>query len=64
VTQATYERYQSYEGQQFPSLITIKRPVDEYSLKIDVTKLTLNETFEADQFELKIPAGVTVRKLQ
>jgi outer membrane lipoprotein-sorting protein len=64
VTQATYENYQTYQGQLFPALITIKRPVDEYSLKIDVTKLTLNETFEADQFELKIPAGVTVRKLQ
>ena len=33
-------------------------------LKIDVTKLTLNEPFEADQFVLTIPPGTTVQKLQ
>jgi outer membrane lipoprotein-sorting protein len=63
VTQATYEGYQNYGGQQFPSVITIRRPADEYSLKIDVTKLVLNATFEADQFELKIPAGTVVQKM-
>ena len=64
VTQATYENYQMYGGQQFPALITIRRPLDEYSLKIDVTKLTLNDTFEADQFDLTIPEGTAVQKLQ
>jgi len=64
VTQATYENYQTYAGQQFPAEITIRRPLDEYSLKIDVMKLTLNAAFEADQFELMIPAGATVQKLQ
>jgi outer membrane lipoprotein-sorting protein len=64
VTQATYEDYQMHGGQQFPAVITIRRPLDEYSLKIDVTKLTLNAAFEADQFELMIPAGTTVQKLQ
>jgi outer membrane lipoprotein-sorting protein len=63
VTQATYENYTKYGETQFPAVITIKRPVDEYSLKIDVTKLTLNAEFEADQFKLDIPAGVTVKKL-
>ena len=63
-TQATYEDYQTYDAQQFPAVITIRRPLDEYSLKINVTKLTLNEAFEADQFELTIPAGTTVQKLQ
>jgi outer membrane lipoprotein-sorting protein len=64
VTQARYENYQKYGDQQFPSLITITRPVDEYSLKIEVTKLTLNEEFEADQFELKVPDGVKVQVMQ
>jgi outer membrane lipoprotein-sorting protein len=64
VTQATYESYQKYGGQQFPTVITIRRPVDEYSLKINVTKLTLNETFEADQFELTIPPGTAVQKME
>lgn len=64
VTQATYENYQDYGGQQFPTVITIRRPLDEYSLKINVAKLTLNEPFEADQFELTIPPGTVVQKMQ
>ncbi len=64
VTQATYEKYQTFGGQQFPAEITIRRPLDEYSLKIAVTKLTLNEAFEADRFELTIPPGTKVQKLQ
>jgi outer membrane lipoprotein-sorting protein len=63
VTQATYEKYQAFNGQQFPTVITIRRPLDEYSLKIEVTKLLLNDTFDSDQFELAIPAGVTVTKM-
>ena len=63
VTQARYEAYQPFNGQQFPTVITIRRPKDEYSLKINVTKLTLNETLDADQFELKVPAGVVVTQM-
>jgi len=64
VTQATYENYRSFGDQQFPTLITIWRPQDLYSLKIQITKLTLNQEFDSDQFELKIPAGVTVKKME
>jgi outer membrane lipoprotein-sorting protein len=63
-TQATYENYQTYGGQQFPTLITIRRPLDEYSLKIQITKLTLNDKLEDDQFQLSIPAGYTVQKME
>jgi hypothetical protein len=63
-TQATYDHYQPYGQQQFPALIVIKRPLDEYSLKLEITKLTLNESFADDQFELQIPAGVTVKKME
>jgi hypothetical protein len=64
LTSATYDQYQTFGGQQFPMLITIKRPLDEYSLKIQVTKLTLNEPFDADQFKLDVPDGVKVQKMQ
>jgi outer membrane lipoprotein-sorting protein len=63
-TQATYEKYQEFDGIQFPTLITIQRPLDEYELRLQVTKLTLNQPLENDQFELKIPPGVTVQQLQ
>jgi outer membrane lipoprotein-sorting protein len=63
VTEATYDNYATFNGEKFPTVIKITRPLDEYSLKIVVTKLTLNAPFESDQFELKIPAGVTVEKM-
>ena len=64
VTQAMYDDYQLKDGQQFPMLVTIRRPLDEYTLKIDVTKLSLNEKLEDDQFELKIPPGITIQKME
>jgi len=63
-TSATYDKYQDFNGIQFPMLIDIKRPLDEYALKLQVTKLTLNQPLENDQFELKIPPGVKVQQLQ
>jgi outer membrane lipoprotein-sorting protein len=44
-------------------LINIRRPLDEYALKLQITKLTINQPLENDQFELKIPPGVTVQKM-
>lgn len=64
VTRALYDKYHTFDGQQFPTVITIQRPVDEYSLKIVVTQLVLNQPFESDQFELKIPAAAPVQKIE
>ena len=63
VTTATYSRYETFNGQKFPTVIKISRPLDEYSLKLEITKLTLNEKLEDDQFVLEIPAGVPVQKM-
>jgi outer membrane lipoprotein-sorting protein len=63
VTVATYDKYQDFNGIQFPMLININRPLDEYSLKLQVTKLTINQPLANDQFELKIPPGVKVQQL-
>lgn len=63
VTQATYEDYQGAGPERFPRLITIKRPLDQYELKIEITKLTLNQPFEADQFELQIPPQIKLERL-
>jgi outer membrane lipoprotein-sorting protein len=64
VTEATYDKYQAFNGIQFPTVIDIRRPLDEYALKVVVTKLTLNAPLANDQFELKIPPGVTVEHMQ
>lgn len=67
VTHAVYENYQptGAEGEPLPRTITISRPLDQYSLKIDVSKLTLNETFNADEFVAPhIPATFKIVKMQ
>lgn len=63
VTTATYANYLPIGTEQFPRLVTITRPLDELRLTIQVTKLALNETFEADQFELKVPANIPVTRM-
>jgi outer membrane lipoprotein-sorting protein len=71
-TTATYDGWQkfSYTGADgktgqidFPTIINIDRPVDQYQLKITVTKVTPNQTLAPDQFELCIPAGDKLRDM-
>ena len=63
VTRAFYSNYQKFSDIPFPMKIEIRRPADQYSLSITITKLTLNQTLENDQFELKIPAGVPIKNM-
>jgi outer membrane lipoprotein-sorting protein len=43
--------------------IEIKRPQDQYGLSITITRLTLNQKLEDDQFEVKFPEGVQVKTM-
>jgi outer membrane lipoprotein-sorting protein len=63
-TQVLYGPYQDFNGVKFPSTIDIKRPLDEYSIRLTVEQLKVNQTLTDDQFELKIPKGVQVQKLE
>lgn len=63
VTQAFYSNYQMFGDIQFPMKIEIKRPQDQYGLAITITKLSLNQKIEDDQFELKFPEGVPVKTM-
>lgn len=63
ITSATYDKYQEFNGIQFPTVIDIRRPLDEYELKLQVTKLTINQPLADDQFELQIPPGAKVQQM-
>jgi outer membrane lipoprotein-sorting protein len=63
VTRAFYSNYQSFNDVLFPMKIEIKRPLDQYTLTVTLTKLTLNQKLDDDQFELKIPEGVPVKTM-
>lgn len=64
VTTVLYDNYQKFGEIDFPMSISITRPIDEYSLKITVNKITLNEKIDDEQFVLKFPDGVVVQKMQ
>ena len=63
VTRAFYSEYQKFGDISFPTHILIRRPLDEISLNIVITKLALNQKLEDDQFDLQIPADVPIQKM-
>jgi outer membrane lipoprotein-sorting protein len=63
VTRAFYSNYQKSGDIPFPMKIEIDRPADHYSLALTITKLALNQKLEDDQFELKIPDNVPIKKM-
>lgn len=63
-TRATYSGYKKYGDIEFPSVIVITRPLDEYSLTVTITKIAFNEKLEDDQFELKIPENIPVQHVK
>ncbi len=56
-TEATYQVYQDYNGVSFPNVIEINRPQEEYSIRLTVEKLVINEVLRDDQFALTQPPG-------
>jgi hypothetical protein len=62
-TQVVYSSYQDFNGTQFPATIAINRPIDEFRLTLTVEKVTLNQPLSDDQFEIKLPTGVRVEKM-
>ena len=63
-TDVTYSDRQVYNGVQFPSLIEIERPQEEYNITLKMVKLTLNEPLKPEQFQLEVPPGATVTELK
>jgi outer membrane lipoprotein-sorting protein len=57
VTSATYENFTDHNGVLFPDIIDIQRPVEEYSFRLTVTSLRVNEQLVDAQFVLAQPPG-------
>jgi outer membrane lipoprotein-sorting protein len=63
-TQALYSDYRDFNGTQFPASITIRRPLEEYEIKLTVDKLlNVNQKITNEEFELTAPAGVEIQQL-
>jgi outer membrane lipoprotein-sorting protein len=60
VTDVLYDEYREFNGVLFPTNIRIWRPQEEYAIKLEVTKLTINGPIADDQFVLEAPSGAGV----
>lgn len=57
VTQARYQAYHDHEGINFPDVIEVQRPREEYSIRLTMEKIVFNQPLRDDQFVLPQPPG-------
>jgi hypothetical protein len=62
-TQAIFGPLRSFGGLQYPSSVTIRRPLQEYEIVVTFQKITFNLALTDDQFDVKIPSGMPVTHL-
>jgi hypothetical protein len=53
-----YADYQDFQGVRYPTRIRLMRPVEDYTLSINVQKVSFNQPIAPEKFELKQPEGV------
>ena len=63
-TVVTYGAYQDFEGGQFPSSVTIKRPMEEITIVLTVEAVKENQALTDDQFVVLVPDGAKIQNVQ
>jgi outer membrane lipoprotein-sorting protein len=62
-TDARYSDYKDFNGVLFPSVIEIRRPEEEYNIRLHIVELEINMTLDSSKFVLEKPPGATVIRL-
>jgi outer membrane lipoprotein-sorting protein len=63
-TQVAYENYQDFGSGKYPSMVTIKRPLEELQFVLTIDKVTENPPFTDDPFKVDVPEGTQVQQLE
>jgi hypothetical protein len=63
-TQVIYGRYVEYGDHLYPSTVTIKRPMEQYQVVLNVEKVTENMPLSDDQFQIKLPDGTKIQMME
>jgi hypothetical protein len=63
-TLVDYANYKDFDSVRYPSMIVIKRPLEEYQIVLTVESVKENMTLTDDQFQIKIPEGTKVKNLE
>jgi len=63
-TEILYGPYENFRNIQYPSRITIKRPLEDYQVVMTIDKVVENMPLHDDQFEIKLPEGTQIKQLK
>jgi hypothetical protein len=62
-SQVSYSGYRSFGDGQFPTRVTIKRPMEGIQIVLTVEKVDKNQKLPEDEFKVKVPTGTQVEHL-
>jgi hypothetical protein len=63
-SQITYSNYAQFTAGKYPSKVTIKRPQEGFQLVLTVDDVNENMDLSDNQFQVKIPEGITIKPLK
>jgi hypothetical protein len=63
-SQVSYSAYKDFSGKQFPTKVTIRRPLEGIQLVLTVDKVSTDVKLPADEFAVKIPPGTQIQHLE
>jgi outer membrane lipoprotein-sorting protein len=63
-THVTYRDYQDFGSGLYPATVTIKRPLEDSQIVLQVEKVTKNVPVPEDQFVVNVPEGTTIKNLE
>ena len=62
-TQVSYQAYRDYDSVTYPSMITIKRPLEVIQIILTIDNVTENQTLKDDQFVVKLSDDTKIQNL-
>jgi outer membrane lipoprotein-sorting protein len=63
-TEVFYNRYADFGRSKYPSMVTIKRPLEGVQLVMTVERVVENMPLTDDQFQVKLPDGTKIQNLE
>jgi outer membrane lipoprotein-sorting protein len=63
-TQVAYNKYAQFGTSKYPSIVTIKRPLEGIQIELTVERVIENPKLTDEQFEIKMPDGIKVQTLE
>jgi len=63
-TEVSYSQYADFNGSKYPSIVTIKRPLEGIQLVMTIERVVENPKLTDDQFQIKIPEGTKIQHIE